>query len=255
MSSDFLAVAQSRQEQLAAALGETLGEDIAVSVSPTGESFTIPDCLSDSFAAKATGDGFEFVILVKEATLETIGEPDVPGGPASTLQSIASNVAATMADKAAGDVNIEISSPGEFDGTALADFIFVSLTADSGTNSYEISVALAPTTELSADAPGIALPDFGTATTQTTNIVAGLGMLADVEVDVTVELGRRRLPINELLNLTRGSIIELDKLVGEPLEVYVNNRLIADGEAVVIDEQFGIRITNIIASAQRALTG
>ena len=79
----------------------------------------------------------------------------------------------------------------------------------------------------------------------------GLGILGDVEVNVTVELGRRRIPLNELLKLTRGSIIELEKLVGEPLEVYVNNRLIADGEAVVIDDHFGIRITNVIPSIQR----
>lgn len=78
-----------------------------------------------------------------------------------------------------------------------------------------------------------------------------LGLLGDVEVNVTVELGRRRIPLNELLKLTRGSIIELEKFVGEPLEVFVNNRLIADGEAVVIDDHFGIRITNVVPSVHR----
>jgi flagellar motor switch protein FliN len=80
---------------------------------------------------------------------------------------------------------------------------------------------------------------------------AAFGLLAEVELEVTVELGRRRLALADVLRLTTGSVIELEKLVGEPLQVYANNRLIAEGEAVVIDEQFGIRITNLISSARR----
>jgi len=74
------------------------------------------------------------------------------------------------------------------------------------------------------------------------------GLLADVELAVTVELGRRRLPLADILRLTTGSIIELEKLVGEPLDIYANGRLIAEGEAVVIDEQFGIRITSLVTT-------
>ncbi len=72
-----------------------------------------------------------------------------------------------------------------------------------------------------------------------------LTLLSDVELEVTVELGRRRLPLADVLRLTTGSVIELDKLVGQPLEVYANGRLIAEGEAVVIDEQFGVRVTSL----------
>ena len=74
-----------------------------------------------------------------------------------------------------------------------------------------------------------------------------LAMLAEVELEVTVELGRRKLPLADLLRLSKGSVFELEKLVGEPLEVYANGRLIAEGEAVVVDEQFGVRITNLTA--------
>ena len=77
------------------------------------------------------------------------------------------------------------------------------------------------------------------------------GFLAEVNLEVTVELGRRRLPLSDLLKLTTGSVIELEKLVGEPLEVYANGRLIAEGEAVVIDEQFGVRITNLASKTRR----
>ena len=80
---------------------------------------------------------------------------------------------------------------------------------------------------------------------------ADFGLLSEVELEVTVELGRRRLPLADVLRLTTGSVIELEKLVGEPLEVYANGRLIAEGEAVVIDEQFGIRITNLVSSTKR----
>ncbi|NNE69661.1 MAG: flagellar motor switch protein FliN [Rhodothermales bacterium] len=70
-----------------------------------------------------------------------------------------------------------------------------------------------------------------------------LGLLAGVELEVTVELGRRRMPLADILRLTSGSVLELEKLVGEPLQIFANNRFIAEGEAVVIDEQFGVRIT------------
>ena len=77
-------------------------------------------------------------------------------------------------------------------------------------------------------------------------------LLAEVELEVAVELGRRRMPLSDVLELTTGSVIELEKLVGESLEVYANGRLIAEGEAVVIDEQFGVRITSLASARQRA---
>ncbi|MDQ7039448.1 MAG: flagellar motor switch protein FliN [Rhodothermus sp.] len=79
---------------------------------------------------------------------------------------------------------------------------------------------------------------------------SNLELLADVELEVVVELGRRRLPLADVLRLTTGSIIELEKLVGEPLEIYANGRLIAEGEAVVIDEQFGVRITSLVTGTR-----
>jgi len=78
-----------------------------------------------------------------------------------------------------------------------------------------------------------------------------LDLLLDVPLDVTVELGRTRMTIQDLLNLGPGSTIELDKVAGEPLDIVVNDRLVARGEAVVINEKFGIRITDIISRAER----
>jgi flagellar motor switch protein FliN/FliY len=90
-----------------------------------------------------------------------------------------------------------------------------------------------------------AFPDLGAESIGGDGSDAGFQLLAEVELEVTVELGRRSIPLADVLRLTTGSVIELEKLVGEPLEVYANGRLIAEGEAVVMDEQFGIRITNL----------
>jgi flagellar motor switch protein FliN/FliY len=96
-----------------------------------------------------------------------------------------------------------------------------------------------------------AFPELGSEVVGGDGSDAGFALLAEVELEVTVELGRRKIPLADVLRLTTGSVIELDKLVGEPLEVYANGRLIAEGEAVVMDEQFGIRITSLASNRQR----
>jgi len=78
-----------------------------------------------------------------------------------------------------------------------------------------------------------------------------LDFILDIPLDVSAELGRTRLLINELLQLGQGSVIELNKLAGEPLEVFVNGKLVARGEAVVINEKFGVRLTDIISPMER----
>jgi flagellar motor switch protein FliN/FliY len=78
-----------------------------------------------------------------------------------------------------------------------------------------------------------------------------LNMLLDIPLQVTVELGRTKRSVQEILNLSSGSIIELDKLAGEPVDILVNNKLIAKGEVVVIDENFGVRVTDIISQSDR----
>ena len=78
-----------------------------------------------------------------------------------------------------------------------------------------------------------------------------LNLLLDIPLQVTVELGRTKRSVKEILELSPGSIIELDKLAGEPVDILVNNRLIAQGEVVVIDENFGVRVTDIISQSDR----
>ena len=78
-----------------------------------------------------------------------------------------------------------------------------------------------------------------------------LDVLLDVPVNVSMEIGRTKLPIRNLLQLNQGSVVELDRMAGEPLDVLVNGTLIAHGEVVVVNEKFGIRLTDVISPAER----
>ena len=78
-----------------------------------------------------------------------------------------------------------------------------------------------------------------------------IDLVMDVPVQVTVELGRAKMQIRNLLNLTYGSVIELDILAGEPLEVVVNGCLVAQGEVVIVNDRYGIRLTDIVTPAER----
>jgi flagellar motor switch protein FliN len=78
-----------------------------------------------------------------------------------------------------------------------------------------------------------------------------LDLILDIPLTVAVELGRSKMLINDLLQLGQGSVIELTKLVGEPLEVLVNQKLVARGEVVVVNEKFGVRLTDIVSTMER----
>ena len=78
-----------------------------------------------------------------------------------------------------------------------------------------------------------------------------INMILDIPVQLTVELGRTRIPIRHILQLAQGSVVELDALAGEPMDVLVNGFLIAQGEVVVVNDKFGIRLTDIVTPSER----
>ena len=78
-----------------------------------------------------------------------------------------------------------------------------------------------------------------------------MDLILDIPLDVTVELGKVKMLVNELLQLGQGSVIELSKQAGDPLDIYVNNKLVAKGEVVILDEKFGIRVSDIINPSER----
>lgn len=99
-----------------------------------------------------------------------------------------------------------------------------------------------------ADAAPMPLPDFGSPAMG--QAMTSLELLSDVELQVTVELGRTQMLVEDVLKLGEGSVVELDKLAGDPVDVYVNNRLIARGEVLVLNDNFCIRISEIVADLE-----
>ena len=91
------------------------------------------------------------------------------------------------------------------------------------------------------------------AATASASLGAGndLNMILDIPVQLTVELGRTRIPIKQILQLAQGSVVELETLAGEPMDVLVNGYLIAQGEVVVVNDKFGIRLTDIVTPSER----
>ena len=81
-----------------------------------------------------------------------------------------------------------------------------------------------------------------------------LDFILDIPLELSVELGRTSMLVNDLLQLGQGSIVELNKLAGEPLEILINHKLVARGEAVVVNEKFGIRLTDIVSPIERVKT-
>ncbi len=81
--------------------------------------------------------------------------------------------------------------------------------------------------------------------------VNDINMILDIPVQLTVELGRTRIPIKHILQLAQGSVVELEALAGEPMDVLVNGYLIAQGEVVVVNDKFGIRLTDIVTPSER----
>lgn len=94
--------------------------------------------------------------------------------------------------------------------------------------------------------------EFASLSAGQSNGESGIDLLLDVALNIDVELGRSTMPIKDILALGPGSIVELDKVAGEPVDVFVNNTLIARGEVVVVDDKFGVRVTEIVSPMKRA---
>jgi flagellar motor switch protein FliN/FliY len=100
-----------------------------------------------------------------------------------------------------------------------------------------------------ASAAPVAFTDFAAAAA--TGATNDINMILDIPVQLTVELGRTRIPIKHILQLAQGSVVELEALAGEPMDVLVNGYLIAQGEVVVVNDKFGIRLTDIVTPSER----
>jgi len=102
--------------------------------------------------------------------------------------------------------------------------------------------------------PAAFMPLETEATPPATEPERNIDFLLDISMKVSVELGRTRMDIRDILGLTTGSVVELDRQAGEPVDILINGRLVARGEVVVIDDRFGVRVTDIESPAQRVRT-
>lgn len=139
------------------------------------------------------------------------------------------------ADQLANEVAAESGDDGLADEWAAA----MSESGDDVASDDDESAARAPLEELMDESkgPGQSSPD--------------LDVILDIPVSIAMEVGRTDIPIRNLLQLNQGSVIELDRLAGEPLDVLVNGTLIAHGEVVMVNEKFGIRLTDVVSQQER----
>lgn len=131
--------------------------------------------------------------------------------------------------------------PDENNQTAAADDDWAAAMAEQ---------AVAEAAPSSTPKPAQIFPSFGEGTGKG-SMMNELDMILDIPVQISVELGRTKITIRNLLQLAHGSVVELDAMAGEPMNVLVNGTLIAQGEVVVVNDKFGIRLTDIITPAER----
>ena len=135
-------------------------------------------------------------------------------------------------------MSAEPSAPAAADDPAAADW------------AAAVAETAVATTAVEQVAPA-QFANFGAGATGAAGAGNDIGMILDIPVQLTVELGRTRIPIKNILQLAQGSVVELETLAGEPMDVLVNGYLIAQGEVVVVNDKFGIRLTDIVTPSER----
>lgn len=133
-----------------------------------------------------------------------------------------------------------MGTPSEDDGQQISEDDWAAAMAEQGPIDAEPQNV----------SPADIFPAFA-GSTQSGGMMNELDMILDIPVQITVELGRTKITIKNLLQLAHGSVVELDAMAGEPMDVLVNGTLIAQGEVVVVNDKFGIRLTDIITPSER----
>ncbi|MFQ5427405.1 MAG: flagellar motor switch protein FliN [Thermodesulfobacteriota bacterium] len=155
---------------------------------------------------------------------------------------------------AGGEPPGEAPSAETEDGNeAVTDDIWAEALKEAGETEAgaEPEVAAEPPEEASALADAAEPADFRELTGSGTGALANMDMILDIPVTISVELGRSEMMIKDILQLGQGSVVELEKMAGEAMEILVNGRLVARGEVVMVNEKFGVRLTDIISPSER----
>jgi flagellar motor switch protein FliN len=215
-----------------------------------------------TIAAADLKEDIDFVFVMEEALAKRLVEhyQDPPEEPDAEAMAAMNDLASLVMNRAA---SLPTPSPGTAEGAANAPSATpisavggsVSGGGSSGGGAGGSPMDVAASSVAVATKPVTVAPvSFGTFDQQP-NVVGeenrNLSLLLDIRLNLTVELGRTKLPIKDVLELTRGSIVELERVAGEPVDLFANGKLIARGEVVVIEDNFGLRITSIVSPADR----
>jgi flagellar motor switch protein FliN/FliY len=163
----------------------------------------------------------------KDAPQADSGDDD---GTSEAIESAKETVSNIQADADAAIASKGGDQGGDGGGETVADAV--------------VQAALKAAQKKGGESVKLELPDFDLSSVS--GAQHGLDMLADVQLDVRIELGRTRMLVEDVLRLNSGAVVELDKLAGDPLDVYVNDRLVARGEVLVLNDNFCIRVNEII---------
>ena len=236
-----------------AALEQVLGVDVILAVGVAQRQAPTPDVLPDGASRAVTlpfteGIDGEIALIVSERlaiNLEARASDELLTSSTAAALEAGANAMAGLVDAA-----LHLGRSGEVPTEAV--------TADEGEfvvypllqNDERVACLVIKLTTIDEAPTSVALHEFPQISDGGLGFAASrpLAILKDVEMGVTAELGRRRMTVRDLLALTPGSVIELDRAAGSPVDVLVNGTLIARGEVVVIDEEFGIRIAEIVAT-------
>lgn len=157
--------------------------------------------------------------------------------------------AAALAEQSAGSRTTQADGLQAMAGQAPEVDDWAAALAEQTAATAKPAPAAAPAAPAAAPAATPAV--FQPLVNQGADAASDIDMIMDIPVQLSVELGRTRLTIKNILQLGQGSVVELDGLAGEPMDIYVNGYLIAQGEVVVVDEKYGIRVTDIITPSDR----
>lgn len=151
-----------------------------------------------------------------------------------------------MSDQAESSTPEQDAMAAEWEAALAQQAAPAGADATAGSSAHQVA------TEVSEPAPQVTPAQFANFSSNVTGSAGNdLNMILDIPVQLTVELGRTRIPIKNILQLAQGSVIELETLAGEPMDVLVNGYLIAQGEVVVVNDKFGIRLTDIVTPSER----
>jgi flagellar motor switch protein FliN/FliY len=232
-----LTLVRSAAEAALAVLPTSRELQVGAPVTASADMLTTGQAVTAKFSGAATGEvvvvvGQDLADALKESPL---GELDLTAAVRPALEAAARTFGPVVLDPG------QLMEPGVALSAIAAkeDAVAVPL-LDGGDIRAVIALTLTPW-------PADDVPSGVARRSEAATPLRGLDMLHDVEMEVSAELGRTRMSVRELLSLIPGAIVELDRAAGSPADLLVNGRLIARGEVVVIDENFGIRITEIVA--------